>query len=74
MNRDVDHIHVAVLASAIGVPIWVENCQLSGELNRITFDPDSASPTEAAAAAANETATPVTLLYRPGHYDILYAN
>lgn len=90
MSRDVDHIHVAALALAVGIPIWVENCQQSGELNRIEFpaqelpvaphvSQDRTTPgsgedtTEQEADGSNEIA-PIILLYRPGHYDLLYAN
>ncbi|TPP59553.1 Ubiquitin thioesterase OTUB1 [Fasciola gigantica] len=95
MARESDNIHVAALALAVGLPIAIENCQQSGDLNRIEFpaEVDHFSLSEAAdephsahnqASGAGEqsqidngstltaSSPPVTLLYRPGHYDILY--
>ncbi|KAL7057130.1 hypothetical protein AAHC03_019477 [Spirometra sp. Aus1] len=92
MGLQSDNVHVAALALATGVPICVENCQVSGELNKLVF-PATLSSTDAATTeghamngtSATSTATtttsegvtcdtPITLLYRPGHYDILYSS
>ncbi|VDQ15227.1 unnamed protein product [Trichobilharzia regenti] len=111
MARESDNIHVAALALAVELPIYVENCQQSGELNRIEFpahsdlmnmdDGDEQHVSDGTGGggggggqeASNDschhqhsvhqekdhttdykTNPPVTLLYRPGHYDILYPN
>ncbi|CAH8481270.1 unnamed protein product [Schistosoma bovis] len=98
MARESDNIHVAALALAVELPIYVENCQQSGELNRIEFPAysdlilDNAGETSSdnhdihSEQVSNEndsfinnykqnsSSPPVTLLYRPGHYDILYPN
>ncbi|CAH8437393.1 unnamed protein product [Heterobilharzia americana] len=91
MARESDNIHIAALALAVELPIYVENCQQSGELNRIEFpahsdlmDADKESDkTDGSGQVSDEHESfivsykdnpPVTLLYRPGHYDILYPN
>ncbi|VDL92103.1 unnamed protein product [Schistocephalus solidus] len=94
MGLQSDNVHVAALALATGVPICVENCQVSGELKKLVF-PATLSSSDASVAtteghALNGTSatsntttttsegvtcdTPITLLYRPGHYDILYSS
>ncbi|VDK37306.1 unnamed protein product [Taenia asiatica] len=67
MGLECDNVHVAALALAMDVPIKIENCQQSGELNKLEF------PGRENASAGERAAAPVVLLYRPGHYDILYA-
>ncbi|VDM16710.1 unnamed protein product [Hydatigera taeniaeformis] len=67
MGLECDNVHVAALALAMDVPIKIENCQQSGELNNLEF------PGRENASAGERVAAPVVLLYRPGHYDILYA-
>lgn len=67
MGLECDNVHVAALALAMDVPIKIENCQQSGELNNLEF------PGRENASAGERAAAPVVLLYRPGHYDILYA-
>ncbi|OON15330.1 hypothetical protein X801_08870, partial [Opisthorchis viverrini] len=81
MTRECDNIHVAALALAVGIPIAIENCQQSGELTRIVFparvdggeDANTGSDKLPSGEPTSATQPPVTLLYRPGHYDILYA-
>nr|CDS31512.2 Ubiquitin thioesterase otubain protein [Hymenolepis microstoma] len=63
MGLESDNIHISALALALDVPITIENCQQSGKLNEIHFPGQSDGST---------CSSPVTLLYRPGHYDILY--
>ncbi|KAK3784632.1 hypothetical protein RRG08_003440 [Elysia crispata] len=67
MGKESDHIHIVSLTKALQVPICVEYMDREGDkCNSFTFN-----PFEGSADAAD--ATPVfTLLYRPGHYDILY--
>lgn len=81
MARECDNIHIAALALAVGIPICVENCQQSGELHQVKFPAysDAIDSTNSSAdlfdnqVNCNTTKQPpVTLLYRPGHYDILY--
>ncbi|KAM7539439.1 hypothetical protein Aperf_G00000056883 [Anoplocephala perfoliata] len=66
MGLESDNIHISALAQAIDVPINIENCQQSGELKKIEF------PGRENEGAGERASAPVTLLYRPGHYDILY--
>ncbi|KAL4238404.1 OTU domain [Mactra antiquata] len=61
MGKESDHIHIIALTSSLGVPVRVEYLDRAGTstCNHHDFPEDS---------------TPViTLLYRPGHYDILYS-
>ncbi len=67
MGLESDNVHIAALALAVGVPINIENCQQSGDLNKLEF------PGRENESAGERPPAPVTLLYRPGHYDILYA-
>ncbi|KAH3712055.1 ubiquitin thioesterase OTUB1-like [Dreissena polymorpha] len=60
MGKESDHIHIIALTNVLGVPVRVEYMDRGDSLrcNQHVFPEDS---------------TPlVTLLYRPGHYDILY--
>ncbi|CAN0923615.1 OVARIAN TUMOR DOMAIN-containing deubiquitinating enzyme 1 [Linum grandiflorum] len=72
MGEESDHVHITALSDALGVPIRVVYLDRSSDengavaVNRHDFIP-------AHAEAATTTAEPfITLLYRPGHYDILY--
>ena len=77
MGEELDHVALTALTDALGVPLRViyldgggaAGAQQPGagpqEADRIDFLPD-------AAAARGETAPRLTLLYRPGHYDLLY--
>lgn len=67
MGLESDNIHMSALALALDVPISIENCQQSGELNRINFPGQNGD-----SSGESISPSPVTLLYRPGHYDILY--
>ncbi|VDL60779.1 unnamed protein product [Hymenolepis diminuta] len=67
MGLESDNIHMSALALALDVPISIENCQQSGELNRISFPGQNGDSSDESISPS-----PVTLLYRPGHYDILY--
>ncbi|TVU04852.1 hypothetical protein EJB05_47990, partial [Eragrostis curvula] len=80
MGEESDHVHIIALSDALGVPIRVmyldrSSCD-SGNLsvNHHDFIP-AANSSEGDAAVTSTTATEkpyITLLYRPGHYDILY--
>ena len=60
MNKECDHIHITALTSAVGIPVRVEYMDRGegGLVNHHDF-PECSKPA-------------ITLLYRPGHYDILY--
>lgn len=61
MGRESDHIHIIALSHALGVCIRVEYMDRGGDssVNHHDFPEDGGKPH-------------VFLLYRPGHYDILY--
>lgn len=68
MGREVEQIHIIALAKAFGVPVRI--CYLSGstladEANFHEFSPESPP-------SAGPFTTPLSFLYRPGHYDLLY--
>lgn len=60
MSKESDHIHIIALAQALNVPILVEYMDRGegGTVNNHIF-PEGSEPR-------------IFLLYRPGHYDILY--
>ncbi|XP_067028834.1 ubiquitin thioesterase OTUB1-like [Acropora muricata] len=61
MARESDHIHIIALTDALGVCVRVVYVDRSGDssVNHHDFPEDGSRPA-------------VVLLYRPGHYDILY--
>ncbi|GAB4828524.1 ubiquitin-specific protease otu1 [Ancistrocladus abbreviatus] len=77
MGEESDHVHITALSDALGVPIRVvyldrSSCDAGGvSVNHHDFIPTTVS--NAASAGRSEIIKPfITLLYRPGHYDILY--
>ncbi|KAK6922473.1 Peptidase C65, otubain [Dillenia turbinata] len=74
MGEESDHVHIIALSDALGVPIRVvyldrSSCDKGGvSLNHHDFVPASEG-TESSSKSSNPI---ITLLYRPGHYDILY--
>lgn len=63
MGEESDHIHIIALSDALQVPIrvvYLDGNQTS--VNHHDFFPEGTQSTEPF----------VVLLYRPGHYDILY--
>ncbi|CAM8975197.1 unnamed protein product [Rhodiola kirilowii] len=76
MGEESDHVHITALSDALGVPIRVvyldrSSCDSGGiSVNHHDFIPASVqhSP-DGGSVAINPK---ITLLYRPGHYDILY--
>ncbi|KAK8916115.1 Ubiquitin thioesterase otubain-like [Platanthera zijinensis] len=70
MGEECDHVHIIALSDALGVAIRVVYLDRSScdngpvAVNHHDFIP--------AASADGSTEPFVTLLYRPGHYDILY--
>ncbi|KAG2706416.1 hypothetical protein I3843_05G092300 [Carya illinoinensis] len=77
MGEESDHVHITALSDALGVPIRVvyldrSSCDSGGvSVNHHDFIPAVGDVTNA--SGSSETVSPfITLLYRPGHYDILY--
>lgn len=61
MGKESDHIHIIALSTALGTGVLVEYMDRGGDnsCNQLIF-PEGARPS-------------VRLLYRPGHYDIVYS-
>jgi len=60
MNKESDHIHIIALSSALNVGVRVRYMDRGDSSEVIAHDfPEGCSPA-------------IHLLYRPGHYDILY--
>ncbi|KAG7029138.1 Ubiquitin thioesterase otubain-like protein [Cucurbita argyrosperma subsp. argyrosperma] len=77
MGEESDHVHIIALSDALGVPIRVlyldrSSCDSGGiSVNHHDFVP--ASSDVSGVSVGSEIKIPfITLLYRPGHYDILY--
>ncbi|KAJ0103682.1 hypothetical protein Patl1_05466 [Pistacia atlantica] len=77
MGEESDHVHITALSDALSVPIRVvyldrSSCDTAGvSVNHHDFIPSGNLPK--AASGSTEVISPfITLLYRPGHYDILY--
>ncbi|BDA42024.1 Ubiquitin thioesterase OTUB1 [Coccomyxa sp. Obi] len=82
MGEESDHVHIVALTNALQVPIRVVYLDRSmgaamagvgydsAAVNHHDFVPDALSESASAAAAAVKPR--VHVLYRPGHYDILY--
>lgn len=62
MNKESDHIHIIALSKALKIDVQV--IYLDG----------SESPIPTAHNFPDGFPTCIHLLYRPGHYDILYSN
>lgn len=60
MSKESDHIHIVALSRSLNVSLAVEYMDRDGnKCNRLSF-------------GENESEPALILLYRPGHYDILY--
>ena len=61
MGKESDHIHIIALTEALGIHVQVEYMDRGegGTVNHHDFPDDGLQPH-------------VFLLYKPGHYDILY--
>lgn len=77
MGEESDHVHITALSDALGVPIRVvyldrSSCDTGGvSVNHHDFIPVAGDLPNA--SGSSEKNNPfITLLYRPGHYDILY--
>ncbi|KAK2973840.1 hypothetical protein RJ640_011768 [Escallonia rubra] len=78
MGEESDHVHITALSDALGVPIRViyldrSSCDAGGvSVNHHDFIPASGD-LPSVTGGGPETISPfINLLYRPGHYDILY--
>ncbi|KAF5746373.1 ubiquitin thioesterase otubain-like [Tripterygium wilfordii] len=78
MGEESDHVHITALSDALGVPVRVvyldrSSCDAGGmSVNHHDFIPATGDLPNAS-SGNSETIKPfITLLYRPGHYDILY--
>lgn len=77
MGEESDHVHITALSDALGVPIRVvyldrSSCDTGGvSVNHHDFMP-VAGDLPSASCSSIKNFPFITLLYRPGHYDILY--
>ncbi|KAK4753653.1 hypothetical protein SAY87_001757 [Trapa incisa] len=79
MAEESDHVHIIALSSALGVPIRVVYLDRStsdndgATVNHHDFVPSSGDSSASSSSSSSEVTEPfMVLLYRPGHYDILY--
>ncbi|XP_027360369.1 ubiquitin thioesterase otubain-like isoform X2 [Abrus precatorius] len=77
MGEESDHVHITALSDALGIPIRVvyldrSSCDTGGvSVNHHDFMPVAGDlPNASCSSEKNDPF--ITLLYRPGHYDILY--
>ncbi|CAG8756667.1 1565_t:CDS:2, partial [Dentiscutata erythropus] len=69
MDKEADHIHVLVLTRALKVPVEIAYMSGSDALDQVNFH--EFYPEEETSKGTLPL-KPLVLLYRPGHYDILY--
>ncbi|KAL2903708.1 Ubiquitin thioesterase otubain-like [Bienertia sinuspersici] len=74
MGEESDHVQIIALSDALGVPIRVvyldrSSCETGVSVNHHDFIPCALQNGE----SSSEINPYITLLYRPGHYDILYS-
>jgi hypothetical protein len=68
MNREALHVHLVALTGVLHVPLRIVNIDISG-----IAEPNTHIIYESAESPDALPLVPcVTLLYRPGHYDIIY--
>ncbi|KAE8672995.1 Otubain, Ubiquitin thioesterase Otubain, Peptidase C65, otubain isoform 1 [Hibiscus syriacus] len=78
MGEESDRVHITALSDALGVPIRVvyfdqSSCDVGGvNVNHHDFLPPSGDKSNAASGSTVPVKPFITLLYRPGHYGILY--
>nr|XP_043632053.1 OVARIAN TUMOR DOMAIN-containing deubiquitinating enzyme 1-like [Erigeron canadensis]XP_043632054.1 OVARIAN TUMOR DOMAIN-containing deubiquitinating enzyme 1-like [Erigeron canadensis]XP_043632055.1 OVARIAN TUMOR DOMAIN-containing deubiquitinating enzyme 1-like [Erigeron canadensis] len=79
MGEESDHVHITALSDALGVPIRVvyldrSSCDKEGgaSVNHHDFVPATGDASTSTTENGSETTPFIVLLYRPGHYDILY--
>ncbi|RHZ60421.1 hypothetical protein Glove_353g6 [Diversispora epigaea] len=68
MDQEADHIHVIALTKALKVPVEVAYMSGSSSMDQVNFHEFYPEETEKGVNSPK----PLVLLYRPGHYDILY--
>ncbi|XP_045814397.1 OVARIAN TUMOR DOMAIN-containing deubiquitinating enzyme 1 [Trifolium pratense] len=77
MGEESDHVHITAISDALGIPIRVvyldrSSCDTGGvSVNHHDFIP-AAGDLPSARGSSDKNNPFITLLYRPGHYDILY--
>ncbi|KAK7327992.1 hypothetical protein VNO77_22086 [Canavalia gladiata] len=77
MGEESDHVHITALSDALGIPIRAvyldrSSCDTGGvSVNHHDFMP-VAGDLPNASCSSDKSIPFITLLYRPGHYDILY--
>jgi len=69
MGRESDHIHIATLTTSTNVPVRVEYVDRGAA---VTSDHNSELPVNHHDFPDNSQPPKICLIYRPGHYDILY--
>lgn len=70
MGEESDHVHITALSDALGVPVRVVYLDQSGDIND---KPVTVNNHDFIPEGMDTSVDPfVILLYRPGHYDILY--
>ena len=78
MGEESDHVHITALSDALGVPIRVvyldrSSCDNGGvSVNHHDFIPTTGNLPNSTTGSTQSIRPYITLLYRPGHYDILY--
>ncbi|KAK4772053.1 hypothetical protein SAY86_013828 [Trapa natans] len=79
MAEESDHVHIIALSDALGVPIRVVYLDRSSSdndgatVNHHDFVPGSGDSSASGWSSSSKVTEPfIVLLYRPGHYDILY--
>ncbi|CAI9093086.1 OLC1v1028501C1 [Oldenlandia corymbosa var. corymbosa] len=79
MGEESDHVHITALSDALGVPIRVVYLDRSScdngsvSVNHHDFAPAGNDQPSAQNGSLEAISPFITLLYRPGHYDILYS-
>ncbi|KAI3467808.1 hypothetical protein Pfo_024471 [Paulownia fortunei] len=79
MGEESDHVHITALSDALGVPIRIVYLDRSYDdkgsvsVNHHDFTPVASDLTNANTGGTQALDPFITLLYRPGHYDILYS-
>lgn len=78
MGEESDHVHITALSDALSVPIRIvyldrSSCDTRGlSVNHHDFIPATDALLNSTGGGSVTKIPFITLLYRPGHYDILY--
>ncbi|XP_065322324.1 ubiquitin thioesterase OTUB1-like isoform X2 [Gordionus sp. m RMFG-2023] len=82
MNRESDHIHILALSSALSATILIEYLDRNLNPNNADNDVDNSSSNQISIKSSNQhtfgsdgnddSPSQIYLLYKPGHYDIIY--